>query len=60
MNDDILQKQVLSSTVEFRVSDIVQEFKIFISASAMCYLIIWRLCENLFPYQLPTRNPNPW
>ena len=27
MNDDILQKQVLSSTIEFRVSDTVQEFK---------------------------------
>ena len=37
MNDDILQKQVLSSTIEFRLSDTVQEFKIFISASAMCY-----------------------
>ena len=29
MNDDILQKQVLSSTIEFRVSDTVQEFKMF-------------------------------
>ena len=29
MNDDILQKQVLSSTIEFRVSDTVQQFKIF-------------------------------
>ena len=27
MNDDILQKQVLSSTIELRVSDAVQEFK---------------------------------
>ena len=27
MNDDILQKQVLSITIEFRVSDTVQEFK---------------------------------
>ena len=29
MNDDILQKQVLSITIEFRVSDTVQEFKMF-------------------------------
>ena len=29
MNDDILQKQVLSRTIEFRVSDTVQEFKMF-------------------------------
>ena len=29
MNDDILQKQVLSSTIEFTVSDTVQEFKMF-------------------------------
>ena len=29
MNDDILQKQVLSSTIKFRVSDTVQEFKMF-------------------------------
>ena len=31
MNDDIhvLQKQVLSSTTEFRVSDTFQEFKMF-------------------------------
>ena len=29
MNDDILQKQVLTSTIEFRVSDTVQEFKMF-------------------------------
>ena len=29
MIDDILQKQVLSSTIEFRVSDTVQEFKMF-------------------------------
>ena len=29
MNDDILQKQVLSSTIEFKVSDTVQEFKRF-------------------------------
>ena len=29
MNDDILQKQVLSITIELRVSDIVQEFKMF-------------------------------
>ena len=37
----ILQKQGLSSIIELRVSDTVQEFKkfeqIFISASAMCY-----------------------
>ena len=29
MNDDILQKQVQSITIEFRVSDTVQEFKMF-------------------------------
>ena len=29
MNDDILQKQVLSITIEFIVSDTVQEFKMF-------------------------------
>ena len=29
MNDDILQKQVLSITIEFRVFDTVQEFKMF-------------------------------
>ena len=29
MNDDILQKQVLSITIEFRVYDTVQEFKMF-------------------------------
>ena len=35
MNDDILQKQVLSSTIEFRVSDTVQEFKMFKGESAV-------------------------
>ena len=29
MTDDTLQKQVLSLTIEFRVSDTVQEFKMF-------------------------------
>ena len=33
MNDDILQKQVLSSTIEFRLSDTVQEFKMLNKSS---------------------------
>ena len=61
MNDDI-KKQVLSSIIEFRVSALSKSLKGLTNLYfCMCHVLstIWRLCENLFPYQLPTLIPNP-
>ena len=63
MNDDILQKQVLSSTIEFRVSDIVQEFKMFNKSLFLhlpCVINHMAALWEFISVSITNIHSNPW